>query len=189
MTPTEMILHVLVGFPLALLFCNAVEWVVHRYALHGLGKRRGSFWAFHWHDHHRVSRKHDMRDDDYSLPLWAWNGHTKEILSLALGAAVWLPLLPFAPGFVAGIVYGAANYYVTHRRAHVDPAWAREHLPWHVDHHMGIDQDCNWCVTRPWLDHIMGTRVKYLGTERERGARRAAPTVLVAAEPKSLPSM
>ena len=36
---------------------------------------------------------------------------------------------------------------------------AREHLPWHVDHHLGRNQDTNWCVTKPWFDYIMGTRV------------------------------
>ena len=61
--------------------------------------------------------------------------------------------------------------------------WARENLTWHYDHHMGPDQDCNWCVTWPWFDHIMGTREPYVGTEREardrkrradRAARKAA---------------
>ena len=38
---------------------------------------------------------------------------------------------------------------------------------------MGPDQDQNWCVSWPWFDHIMGTRVVYLGTERaERDALR-----------------
>lgn len=52
-------------------------------------------------------------------------------------------------------------------RAHLDPAWAREHLPWHDDHHMGPDQHKNWCVTRPWFDILMGTGVPYAGTPRE----------------------
>ena len=56
-----------------------------------------------------------------------------------------------------------------------DHAWAREHLPWHYDHHMGPDQDANWCVTRPWFDQLMGTRRPYAGTEAERlaDAKRA----------------
>jgi len=25
---------------------------------------------------------------------------------------------------------------------------------------MNTNQDANWCVTRPWFDYIMGTRIK-----------------------------
>jgi hypothetical protein len=41
---------------------------------------------------------------------------------------------------------------------------------------MGPNQDANWCVTRPWFDQLMGTRVPYVGTERELSdyARRSA---------------
>jgi len=54
-----------------------------------------------------------------------------------------------------------------HKLYHLDPEWAREHLSWHYDHHMGTDQDANWCVTHPWFDELMGTRQPYAGTERE----------------------
>ncbi|ERS10046.1 MULTISPECIES: hypothetical protein [Marinobacter] len=33
-------------------------------------------------------------------------------------------------------------------------------IPWHYNHHMNTNQDANWCVTRPWFDYIMGTRIK-----------------------------
>lgn len=29
----------------------------------------------------------------------------------------------------------------------------------HYDHHMNASQHANWCVTKPWFDYIMGTRV------------------------------
>jgi sterol desaturase/sphingolipid hydroxylase (fatty acid hydroxylase superfamily) len=37
---------------------------------------------------------------------------------------------------------------------------------------MGPNQAANWCVTRPWFDHLMGTREPYVGTERERRDQR-----------------
>jgi sterol desaturase/sphingolipid hydroxylase (fatty acid hydroxylase superfamily) len=85
-------------------------------------------------------------------------------------------LAPIAPFFTGTMVYSAVHYYRVHKRSHLDPEWAREHLPWHYDHHMGPDQNVNWCVTRPWFDHLMGTRVPYLGTDRAArdAARRAA---------------
>ena len=37
---------------------------------------------------------------------------------------------------------------------------------------MGPNPHANWCVTRPWFDHLLGTREPYLGTERERQDRQ-----------------
>jgi sterol desaturase/sphingolipid hydroxylase (fatty acid hydroxylase superfamily) len=168
----------MIGIPLGLVAFNAGEWVTHKYMLHGLGRNRESFWAFHWHEHHHEVRKHDHRDPDYDKPFFQASARRKEAFSLmGVGAAV-APLLPVAPFFVGTIWYGLARYYQVHKKAHVDPAWAREHLPWHYDHHMGPDQNANWCVTKPWFDHLMGTRKPYVGTEREqkdqeRRAKRA----------------
>lgn len=46
-----------------------------------------------------------------------------------------------------------------HKKSHLDPEYARTRIPWHYDHHMNANQNANWCVTRPWFDYIMGTRV------------------------------
>lgn len=35
----------------------------------------------------------------------------------------------------------------------------KKRIPWHYDHHMTSNQNANWCVTKPWFDYIMGTRV------------------------------
>ena len=56
----------------------------------------------------------------------------------------------------------------------------REHLPWHYDHHMGPNQEANWCVTRPWFDYVMGTREPYVGTLRESGDRARHATRKIA---------
>ena len=157
----------MLGIPVGLLAANATEWFFHRYVLHGRGKDRSSFWSFHCHDHHRAARRVGMLDSDYEDTVFQWNGQGKEALALAAGGLLVAPLFPVAPFFTATLWYSSVNYYVKHRRSHLDPAWAREHLPWHYDHHMGPDQDKNWCVTRPWFDVIMGTREPYVGTERE----------------------
>lgn len=166
----------MIGIPVALLAANATEWVVHKYVLHGLGRRRGSYWSFHWHEHHRNSRKHDGLDPDYERPVFGVHAQGKEALGLVALAATQLPLLPVAPFYTGTILYSTWRYYKVHKRAHQDPDWGRENLPWHMDHHLGPNQDANWCVTRPWFDHIMGTREPYIGTEREARdrARREA---------------
>ncbi len=157
----------MIGIPIGLMYANASEWLIHRYILHGLGKDKKSFWAFHFYDHHRACRRHAHYDAAYERLVWGDNPQNRELLGLALIAAVHAPLFPFAPFFTGTVWYSALYYWRVHRRSHLDPAWAREHLTWHYDHHMGPNQEANWCVTRPWTDHLLGTRIPYAGTERE----------------------
>jgi sterol desaturase/sphingolipid hydroxylase (fatty acid hydroxylase superfamily) len=120
-------------------------------------------------------------DEAYRGGLLRWNGQTKEAVALLATAVAVAPLLPIAPFFVGTLWYSSANYYRKHKRSHLDPEWAREHLPWHYDHHMGPNQDANWCVTQPFFDHVFGTRKRYLGTDKatrdaDRRTRRAVAT-------------
>jgi hypothetical protein len=165
----------MIGIPLGLLYANASEWVIHKHVLHGVGKRRNSFWSFHFFDHHRAARKNHMQDDAYRVRRFRLDARTKEALGLIGLCGLHAPLFPVAPFFTSTLWYSAARYYRVHKRSHLDPQWAREHLTWHYDHHMGPNSEANWCVSRPWFDHIMKTRVPYAGTEKERKdrARRA----------------
>jgi sterol desaturase/sphingolipid hydroxylase (fatty acid hydroxylase superfamily) len=164
----------MIGLPLGLLAANATEWFVHKHVLHGRGKNKKSFFSFHWHEHHAHSRRHGHYDADYERSPFAYNAQGKEVFGIiGLGILV-APLAPVAPFFVASLYYAAYNYYRMHRRAHLDPEWARQHCRWHYDHHMGPDQHKNWCVTSPLFDHIMGTREFYLGTAREKQDRERA---------------
>ena len=161
----------MIGVPLGIAYSSALEWVIHKHVLHGLGRDKKNFWAFHWHEHHKKARKHDMLDDQYSGSVWksvlhgSMDARAKEALGLLAASALHAPLWPVAPFFTVTVWACAANYYRVHRRAHVDPAWAKEHLPWHVDHHMGRNQDANWGVTLPIIDWLLNTREKYVGTE------------------------
>ncbi len=157
----------MIGIPLGLLYANAAEWAIHKYILHGVGKDRKRFFSFHWHEHHRNSRQDEGFDVDYTKPLLRWTAPGKELAALTALGIVHLPLFAVAPFFASAAVYGAVNYYRVHKKAHLDPEWARKHVPWHVDHHMGPNQDANWCVTKPWFDIILGTRERYVGTVRE----------------------
>lgn len=158
----------MIGIPLALITANAAEWWIHKHVLHGRGRRPGSFWHFHLDEHHAASLRNGGRDPAYQRSPLRWNAQGKELFGLVLLAIPVVPLFPVAPFFAGTMVYCGVNYYVKHKRAHLDPDWARAHLPWHYDHHMGPDQDANWCVTRPWFDRVMGTRRPYIGTDRER---------------------
>lgn len=162
----------MIGIPLGLLYSNAGEWFIHKYILHGLGKDKKNFWSFHWHEHHAASRKHDQRDPNYERPLFrSWNAQAKEAVGLIGLAAAHLPLLPVAPFFTMTVWYSGINYYRVHKRSHLDPEWGKKHLPWHVDHHLGPDQNQNWCVTKPWFDIVMGTRKPYVTTPEYQQAQ------------------
>jgi sterol desaturase/sphingolipid hydroxylase (fatty acid hydroxylase superfamily) len=81
-----------------------------------------------------------------------------------------VPLFPIAPFYSATVWYCLWRYRRDHRRAHLDPAWARDHLPCHYDHHMG-DQDKNFAICWPWVDQLAGTREHFVGTDKELAQR------------------
>lgn len=162
----------MLGFPVAVLFANAFEWYAHKYVLHGIpepGKARRSprpeLMQSHW-AHHKVVRTQDFDEPGYREGLG--NARVRlEARSLVVTASAFTILAPVAPFFVLGVWYSAGHYYYVHRRSHLQPEWAKRHVPWHYDHHMNSNQDANWCVTRPWFDYVMGTRVVSSETLRE----------------------
>jgi len=161
----------ILGFAVGLVYSNAAEWVVHKYVLHGLGRKKGTHWSFHFHEHHKNVRKSGGYDPVYAKPMREAPAKSKEALGLIQGAILVSPVLLISPGFVFANWLHSAGYYVVHKKAHLDPEWAKKWLPWHVDHHMGPDQDMNWCVTYPLFDWIMGTRKPWLGTSAELESR------------------
>jgi len=153
-------LFITLQLALALLYANLGEWLMHKFILHGLGKKPGSIWAYHWYEHHAICAKHAMLDAGYTrLNLSVWNAQTKELATLAVIVGLHLPLTWHWPAFGVGLYGSLLLYYLRHRKAHLDPDWARQHLPWHYDHHMRPGSG-NWCVTWPWFDLLLGTRSK-----------------------------
>ena len=89
-----------------------------------------------------------------TLRLTQWNVQTKELAVLAVIVLLHMPLFMFFPVFT-GMVYASLMlYYYKHRKAHLDPVWAKRHLLWHYEHHL-----CNHSVGN-WFDYLMGTRIK-----------------------------
>ena len=141
---------------LAFIYGNIIEWILHRYILHGLGKNKKSLFNFHWHSHHKLCRKNNFYDSTYEN-----SSNTiafKEKLSLCLLVATHIPVYFISPTFFITLALYAVYYYRTHKRMHLDTQWGRKHFSWHYDHHMGRDQDKNWGVTHQWVDRLMGTR-------------------------------
>jgi len=165
----------MIGIPLGLAAANVSEWWIHKHVLHGKDHRPDRFWGFHLYEHHAAALKNGGYDAAYEKPWWSTSPRRREVLGITMMVLPFVPLAPLHPFLTATVTWSAYDYYRKHKRAHLDPAWSREHLPWHYDHHMGPDQHANWGVTRPYVDRLLGTRKPYLGTDDEArdNARKA----------------
>ncbi len=157
----------MLGFPIALLVVNGAEWYFHKVWLHEFpAKHRNSPFFTHI-AHHKRARLNGFHDEGYAESMFKNSEMYNEKTALIGLAAVSTIFLPVAPFFTAGLYYGIWNYWRVHAKSHLDPEYARKRIPWHYDHHMTSNQNANWCVTRPWFDYIMGTRVYTDVSERE----------------------
>lgn len=153
-------LYVLISILAGVLYGNLAEWVVHRFILHGWGKKKGSWLSTHWRKHHRSVRRTKGHDPDYLRPFWG-SERAGEVVGLSILALLHLPLFFLLPVFYATLVVWTVIYYAVHRKSHLDPAWGRKYVPWHWDHHMGKNQNMNWGVVLPIWDWVFRTRRKY----------------------------
>ena len=142
------------------MYSHILEWALHKYVLHGLGKNKKSRWASHWHTHHRSSRKNDNYDVDYSKGL-LHHSVRGEVLGLISLGILHIPTIFISPLFYYTLIVCAIRYFKIHKKSHLDPEWAKKNVPWHYDHHMGKNQDANWGVTNEWVDCLLNTRINY----------------------------
>lgn len=166
-----MILQIVLG----LLYGNLIEWVAHKYFLHHLGKNKHSIFSFHWHEHHKKARQSNFYDDDYDKKIWCWNSRGKEIVGLFIIWILHFWVFIFAPYFAIMITYCVLNYYFTHKWAHQNPNWAKHVLRWHWEHHQMKQQNVNFCVTKPWFDYLLGTRVCFRKEVDKNGITQHIP--------------
>ncbi len=174
MTLTQTILfHALTGLA-GYVYVVALEWLVHKYIFHELGKRPGSRFRFHYADHHKATRRHEGSDPAFEGKPTRWDAHGREFWGIVFGMVLHSPLLIVAPAFFIVATLSGLNYHRVHRKSHLDPEWCKQNLPWHWDHHMGDREasNANWCVTCEWFDRLMGTRVLATAELREAEAKQ-----------------
>lgn len=156
-------IQILAGF----LYGNLIEWVAHKYFLHGLGKNKKSVFAFHWHRHHKHCRRNKYLDPDYfDNNILKMDARGKEVLSLFLLAFFHFPIWFVFPYSYLAACFWILLYYFVHMKSHRDPKWGKRWFIHHYDHHMGSNQDANFGVVAPWWDWILGTRIKFLYDEK-----------------------
>jgi len=125
-----------------------------------LHKPKGrSRFKFHW-KHHGIARRNSNLDLDYKKAFWQNETKLTFIASL-----LHAPLLVLWPPFGVVVTAYAVAYMLIHRQTHLHVDFFKRWMPWHYEHHMGRNQNANWCVMCPLMDHIMGTREKWLGKE------------------------
>lgn len=145
---------------------NLIEWILHRYLLHGVGRRPRNIFSFHWLRHHRLVRRLNFRDPDYGrswihgVTRHGLSGSAPEVVGLITLVLLVAPVSLILPYYYCGLVFWAILYYVLHKLSHKYPNFGKTYMPWHYDHHMARNQDANWCVTFPLVDYLLRTRVK-----------------------------
>ncbi|MGV2453546.1 sterol desaturase family protein [Acinetobacter seifertii] len=149
----------MLGLPVGIFVANGLEWYFHKVWLHEYPSQYRNSPFFTHIAHHKRARLNGFQDEGYAESMFKnaemYNEKTA-LLGLAGAATIFLPVAPF---FTAGLYYGIWNYWRVHSKSHLDPEYAKKSIPWHYDHHMTSNQNANWCVTKPWFDYIMGTRV------------------------------
>ena len=137
-------------FLLGLIYGSFLEWGVHKYLFHELGKNKNSIFAFHLREHHITCINNENADDRFTF---------RENLGVIVLALLHFPLFFLSSWLYYGIfVYGVA-FILFHKLVHRNAEWGKKWFPWHWDHHM-IHQNHNMNVVLPMADYIMGTRKK-----------------------------
>ena len=129
---------------------SLIEYLVHRYLFHGLGKKKDSIFAYHLRDHHLVSRRNDFIDNKLSA---------HEAIGVVFLIALHVPALFLSAYLFAGIAFYAFLFVVLHNTMHKTPGLAKKYFWWHWNHHMK-NQNKSWNVVLPIFDLLTGTLQK-----------------------------
>ena len=133
-----------------ILYANLMEFFVHKYLFHGLGKKKNSIFAFHIRQHHMVARKNGFVDRKFSL---------NEFIGIPILMLVHSPILWLSPHMYAAIWIYAILFVVVHNTLHRNPAIAKKYFWWHWNHHMQ-NQNKSWAVVVPISDVFFRTLQK-----------------------------
>lgn len=137
-------------FVVGLMYANVVEYSVHRYLFHGLGKSKNSIFAFHLRGHHLVCRKNDFLDLKISF---------FETFGVFILILLQAPIYFILPYMFYGITTYGILFVLLHNYMHKKPEFAKKYFPWHWNHHMK-NQNKSWGVVLPVSDILTGTLEK-----------------------------
>ena len=142
----------MLGFVLGFLYGSFLEYFIHRYVFHKMGKKRGSIFSYHLRGHHKLAAKNNFIDLTTSRV---------EFYGLIILVLLHLPIVYVSFGFWMGVTVFAIFFKILHGIQHARPSFTKKYMKWHWDHHMKTPNK-NFGVVVPWMDYIFGTRKKYL---------------------------
>ena len=137
-------------FGLGLIYGSFLEWIVHKYLFHELGKNKNSIFAFHLREHHINCINNGNKDNRFTL---------QENLGIIVLALLHFPFFFLSPFFYYGLVTYGLAFIVFHKLIHKNVSWGKKYFPWHWDHHMK-HQNHNMNVVLPIVDCLFRTRKK-----------------------------
>lgn len=124
---------------------TAIEYLLHRFVLHGLQPFKN------WHrEHHRRPSALICLPTVLSAAL---------ILILVFFPALFLFGLLHACALTLGVLIGYLAYTIVHHGIHhwhIDSPWLRKRKRWHGLHHR-VDQDSYYGVTSSFWDNVFGS--------------------------------
>lgn len=141
----------------AWVYSLVLEYFIHD-ALHN-HREYPFFFKNHFGRHHKEARSNKMYDKNYEKIFSKTS--LFELSGLFILALLHSPMAYLFPIGYSALVVSLLHYYYIHRKSHLDPKWAKKHLRWHYDHHMGRDQHANWGIRTDYFDVKFKTRVKY----------------------------
>ncbi len=130
-----------------ILYANVVEYCIHRYLFHGLGRSGSSIFAFHLRVHHMISRRDGFVD---------MRASHNELIGLPILVLLHSPLLLILPTFFYTVTAYAIMFVAIHNTLHHYPRFAQKYYWWHWNHHMQ-NQNKSWGVVLPLTDIVVGT--------------------------------
>jgi hypothetical protein len=139
-----------VGIICGLIYGNVIEYLVHRYLYHGLGKAENSAFGFHLREHHLISRKNGFYDTKASA---------LEQFGAPILAMMHFPTMWISPGFFFGTILYGILFSIVHTFLHHHPKFSQKYFWWHWNHHMK-NQNQSWNVVFPLTDWLTGTLEK-----------------------------
>ena len=137
-------------FILGLIYGSFLEWGVHKYLFHELGKNKNSIFAFHLREHHINCINNQNEDNRFTL---------RENLGIAVLTLLHLPIFFLSSSFYYGLAAYGLAFIICHKLVHKYSEWGKKWFPWHWDHHM-THQNHNMNVVVPIADYLLGTRKK-----------------------------
>lgn len=138
---------IIIGFLLGLVYASFLEWGIHKYLFHKLGRKKDSIFAYHLRGHHVLAKKNGFVD------LTASRVESVGMMFLIL---LHIPVIFYSVSFWAAITLYALAFKFLHGYQHSNPEFTKKHMKWHWDHHMK-NPNKNYNVVLPIADKIMRT--------------------------------